>query len=205
MDLYNVSRAASEGYKVWIAAGGVGLALIWGLLPRRIATWTLAGLVLVSTLNYGRWGPRLVAEHVDTYDLIHYYLNAKYFDELGYYDLYPAIVLADYEDDGFDYPRQGNKYMAQDPHGHFFADIPHALDRGREVKSEAFTPERWAAFSYDLAYLQDLPGMNDKLWRQMLQDHGYNGTPVWTVLARPLAELTPVEQIKHLSQLDLLS
>src|SRR5688572_12124010 len=32
------------------------------------------------------------------HDMLHYYLGTKYFAELGYTDLYSAIVLADFED-----------------------------------------------------------------------------------------------------------
>ena len=201
----DVSRAVSEGIKVWIAGGGVVLALIWSWLPRKVAVGLLAILTVVSVGNYARWGPNLFQRHVDTYDVIHYYLNAKYFDELGYLDLYPAVMYADFSNDGPYFRKQGDRYMAQDEHGHFFESVrSHGVPHGREV-SQRFTPERWAEFEHDALTLQrDFPGMNDKLWRQMLQDHGYNGTPVWTMLARPLAEAVPVESIKWLCHLDTL-
>ncbi|MDP6934558.1 MAG: hypothetical protein QGG40_16665, partial [Myxococcota bacterium] len=194
----DVSRAVSEGIKIWLCLGGVGLLAAWKWLPAHWARRVLLLLVIVGGLNYARWGPRLALEQVDTYDLVHYYLNASYFDELGYYDLYPAAILADHENGGpfFD---EGRRYMAQDEEGHFFAPISHALDRGRQVRETHFTPERWDAFEHDLLVLQrEIPGMNDKLWRQMIQDHGFNGTPVWTLIAKPIAWLVPVEGVKFL-------
>ena len=69
----------------------------------------------------------------------------------------------------------------------------------------AFTPERWEAFEHDFLVLQrETKGLNDKLWRQMIQDHGFNGTPVWTVLAQPFANAVPVEAVKWLGALDVV-
>lgn len=203
MDWMDVTRAESEGIKVWIALLGLALALAWRVLPRRRAMQALAALVLVAGLNYARWGPKVPLAAVDGYDVIHYYLNARYFPELGYYDLYPAAILADHENFG-PYFEEGSKYMAQDETGHYFAPISHALARGREVKETRFTPERWRQFSHDFLYLQrSLPGLNSQLWRQLIQDHGFNGTLVWTLQASPFAQL-PVEWIKALGYLDVV-
>ncbi len=199
----DVSRAVSEGYKIWIALGGVGLALGWRFLPVRAARGLLVALTVLAGLNYARWGPKVAVEQVDTYDVIHYYLNARYFDELGYYDLYPAILLADHEGNG-PYFDEGSKYMAQDPAGHAMKPIDHGIARGQVVKASRFTPERWRAFAHDALYLQrNVRGLNAELWRQLLQDHGYNGTTVWTMVARPFAWAVPVESIKLLGYLDV--
>src|SRR5438105_3980804 len=133
-----VSRGVSEVIKIWIALGGVGLAIAWAFLPRRAAMGILGALTLFAGLNYARWGTRVPFERVDTYDLIHYYLNAKYFEELGYYDLYPAIILADHENFG-PYYDEGTKFMDQDDSGHHVRPIALALDEGQVVKQK-FTP-----------------------------------------------------------------
>ena len=106
----DISRAVSEAWKVWIALGGLGLAALWTFLPRRLAPALLVGLVVVSGANYVRLGPKVPFERVDTYDFIHYYLNAKYYDQLGYFDLYPACILADHENYGPFY-KEGGRYM----------------------------------------------------------------------------------------------
>lgn len=202
-DLVNGGREASEALKVLLLLLAGLLALAWHRLPLRRAQALLLVLVVLTTLNYARWGPKLITQRVDPYDLVHYYLNARYFDELGYYDLYPAAILADHLNDG---PRfqEGPRYMAQNEAGHGFRPIAHALERGAWVRDNRFTPESWDAFTHDFLYLQrETPGFTDKIWRDMIQDHGYNGTPVWTVMARPLAQLVPVESIKLLGYLDL--
>ena len=201
--LYNCSRAVSESLKVLILPFAIALALAWRAIPDRLAVRVLGVLVVLTTLNYARWGERTVFEKIDTYDLSHYYLNSKYFDELGYYDLYPAMMLADYSNDGPHF-QDGSRYMAQNAAGHGMKPISHALKRGEWVKENQFTPERWEAFEHDSLYLQrELKGFTSKLWRQMIQDHGYNGTPPWTTIARPLASIVPVESIKLLGFVDL--
>ncbi len=198
-------RDESEAWKVVLGILAVGLGIGWRWLPRRLGLGLLGTLAVVSTLNYARFDPELVTEKYDTYDLMHYYLNAKYFDELGYYDLYPACMLADLENDGPYFKKQGAIYMAQNEAGHGRRPISHGIERGQKVRATRFTPERWTAFEHDFLVLQRTgPSMNDKLWRQMIIDHGYNGTPTWTLLARPLAEWVPVEHVKLLGYIDLV-
>ena len=199
----DVSRAVTEGIKIWLVVGAIGLALAWRWLPLRAGRGLLIALTLTAGLNYNRWGPDLALRHYDAYDLIHYYLNAKYFEELGYYDLYPAAILADHSNGG-PFFKEGSRYMDQDAEGHELRSIDTALARGRLAR-QRFTAERWDAFEHDLLYLQREPGnLSDNLWRQMIQDHGYNGTPVWTVIARPLTQVVPVEHLKWLCSIDLV-
>jgi hypothetical protein len=210
----DVSRSVTEFYKIWLAGGAVVLALAWGFLPRNISRQALAALVALSAFNYARWGPELLTTRLDAYDMLHYYVNAKYFDELGYLDLYPAVLLVDHEHDGpfFD---EGTTYLAQDETGHHLQPISHAVDRGKVVR-ERFTPERWTQFEHDVLYLQRTIGcreknrkgkcvreIDDELWRQLINDHGFNGTTVWTLLAKPFT-LVPVEYIKLLGYLDIV-
>jgi hypothetical protein len=203
-DFWNVSRTVTEGYKVWLAFGGVALALAWPRLKAQLAMQLLVALSLLSVANYARWGEESLLKKVDTYDLIHYYLNAKYFDELGYYDLYPACILADHDNKG-PYFEEGKQYMAQSDAGHSFEPIAHAVVRGRIVRDTRFTPDRWRDFQHDFLHLQrEVYGMNSKLWRQMIQDHGFNGTLPWLLVAQPMATLVPVERVKWLGQLDTL-
>jgi len=202
----HMSRGQTEAWKVLIAVAGIALAATWRWLPKKVGPGLLAVLALWSTLNYARYDDRTVFEKYDTYDLMHYYLNAKYFDELGYYDLYPACLLADIDNNGPHYKKQGRLYMAQNQAGHGRMPIEHGIERGQVVREKKFTAERWDAFEHDFLTLQRSgpSQMNDKLWRQMIIDHGYNGTPAWTVMAHPFAELVPVESIKLLGYLDLV-
>ncbi|MEZ4319032.1 MAG: hypothetical protein R3F61_16070 [Myxococcota bacterium] len=203
----NVSRGVTEAHKVYIAGGALILLMAWPTLvklSKEVATGLLVLLALVSTANYLRWGPELISERVDSYDVIHYYLNAKYFDELGYLDLYPACLLADADNGGPFFKKQGNRYMAQDENGHHYETVAQGIARGRAVRDSKFTPERWKQFEHDFLFLQrEGTPMGNSLWNDMIQDHGFNGTPVWTLLARPFAAHVPVESIKMLGFLDV--
>ena len=211
------SRNVTEGWKIWFALAAMVVVAGWRLFEERPRQLFLGLLAVLCLLNYGRWGARSTVERIDAYDMVHYYLNTKYMDELGYLDLYPCAILADHENEGPRFPEQGPIYMAQDASGHQLQPIGHALARGREVRQNKFTPERWAQFEHDFLFLQrDVrgftpwhqpknipPAFNNQLWRQMIQDHGFNGTPAWTFIARPLASVVPVEAIKLLGFLDL--
>ncbi len=213
----NVSRTVTEAYKVYLAGGGLLLALLWTWIPRKYAIQMLVALTVISGLNYMRWGLESSTVRLDAYDVMHYYVNAKYFDELGYLDLYPAVILVDHENDG-PFFEAGPVYLAQDESGHNRRPMRHALARGQAVKDAEFTPERWEQFSHDVLYLQRTIGcrerkrsnsskcareFDDKMWRQMIQDHGFNGTVVWTMVAEPITTMVPVEAVKLLGYLDV--
>ncbi len=150
---------------------------------------------VVAGANYLRWGPQLLFGNTDNYDLFHYYLNSKYFDELGYFDLYPAGILVDHENQGPLFPRATSTWP-RTSRATSGSPISHALERGEIVK-EKFTPERWAEFTHDALALQREKGQFDGgLWKQMIQDHGFNGTPAWVALAKPLASVVPIEYRK---------
>ena len=66
----------------------------------------------------------------------------------------------------------------------------------------AFSPARWEAFKTDIARFREILGPD---WRRVLLDHGYNPTPIWTLIGRPLTGLFPVEtgSLWILARLDL--
>jgi hypothetical protein len=201
-EIPDIARSTSEALKVWLALAGIGLLLVWNVLQPTRRRWVLVALVVISGANYLRFGGWLLFKNTDNYDLFHYYLNSKYFDELGYYDLYPAGMLVDHENKGPFLP-EGDKYLAQDESGHHWRPIEHALERGRVVK-EKFTPERWEQFTHDALVLQREKGQFDGgLWKQMIQDHGFNGTPAWVAEAKPLASIVPIEYKKLLCSIDV--
>lgn len=213
----DLSRTITEGYKIWIAGAAALLALLWGVLPVAWRRQLLVATLLIAAVNYARWGTDLLATRLDAYDLLHYYVNAKYIDELGYLDLYPAVILVDHDNDGPFFKRQGPVYMAQDASGHHLEPVAHAVARGKKVREEKFTPERWKAFEHDVLYLQRTLGCRDKnkkgecirelsdeLWEQLINDHGFNGTTGWTLFAEPVARVVPVESLKLLGYLDLV-
>ena len=198
----DVSRAATEAIKIWLALGGVALVFVSMRLSKPACTRVLLALTVVASLNYVRWGPKTVSERVDSYDLMHYYLAARYFDELGYYDLYPAALLVDEEQGRYD--RRIRKCRLQDERGYHVVPVRKCVERGRTVRDERFGEARWHAFEHDFLYLQRESKMSRALWREMIHDRGFNATPAWITLMQPLVAAVPVEAIKWLCWLDVL-
>ncbi len=175
----------------------------FGLNAAQVFFAALALLALLGTLNYNQYSSRVALRSYDNYDLLHYYISAKYFDELGYFDLLPALIVAD-DESGAWCEGQVSKYMAQDESDYSRQPLRHALDQRARVKAK-FTPERWKQFVHDATFLQRRNTLlNCKLWRELLIDHGFNGTPTWVLVARPIANLIPVESMKLATWLDFL-
>lgn len=213
-----MSRTDTEEIKVYLALAAAALAVLsWVveryLKPREgaVGVWSgrtmrllLACLMVGSALNYSRYHPTYVwGERVDAYDLSHYYLNAKYFEELSYHGLYPAIILADNETGGPYFNSHHPLFQRQDPDtGEYYFQEYNAFvadtTEHAEIR-ETFGPEKWAQFKHDFIYLQrEVIGFTPSTWEQMLWDHGFNGAPSWVLFAQPLAQITPVESIKVL-------
>lgn len=155
-----------------------------------------------STINYNRFNTDLIVEGYDEYDLLHYYVNAKYFDELGYFRLLPALIVAS-DEAGPWCTGRAPIYLAQDEQDYQTRSIQHALAKREEIKSH-FSTERWEQFTHDATYIQrKSKRLKCFLWRQLLQDHGFNGTPSWVLAARPITQIVPVESIKYATLVDL--
>jgi hypothetical protein len=160
-------------------------------------------LALLGTLNYNQYSSRVALKSYDNYDLLHYYVSAKYFDELGYFNLLPALIVAD-DERGAWCEGQVSRYMAQDENDYSRQPLRHALDQRTDIKAR-FTPERWRQFVHDVTFLQRKNTLlNCKLWRELLIDHGFNGTPTWVLIARPIAGAIPVEWMKFATALDFI-
>lgn len=197
---FSLSPHDASGLKIYIIASAALVALFWVRLPQHVRLVLLTVLAVTASLNYYRWGPRSLYEKVDVYDVIHYYLGAKYYPELGYEGLYPALILVDH-DNG---PKTGQlkRYRAQTAAGYEFRPVEDALERGRELRETRFTEERWRSFEHDSLVLSRDIGISNASWRKLLLDLGFNGSPFWAALARPLVELVPVESVKYLCLLD---
>lgn len=219
--MQQLSREDTEQIKVFLAAVAMLLPIATYLWHRyaepranALSRWLRAGLdgvlallVLGSFLNYSRLDFEYVwKERVDTYDLCHYYLNAKYYEELKYYGLYPAIVLADLEA-GPHFARRTTFFQAQDEHDYYFVEYKDFDQDAAWHKRihDSFGQLRWLEFQHDFTTLQrDMKGFTSRTWNEMLVDHGYNGSPAWTLLAAPIARLVPVESVKWLGYIDVL-
>jgi hypothetical protein len=161
---------------------------------RGLALGVLATLGFASAYGFFAW------RHpggVQTHDFYHYYLNAKYFPELGYFDLYKCTVAALAEE-------------GRGPQQARIRDLRSFLER-TDVDTaalgarcdETFSPERWQAFRADLRWFDSV--FIGGQWKKVLKDQGYNASPVWTLVGRPVASVFPAEDgpMRVLARLDL--
>jgi hypothetical protein len=197
--------------KAWIAIAVVVVLVTRAVLRRRsartgVATPTgariergsTAALVLLAVLSVGNYfgfslSPIVGQTQISGYDLLHYYLNAKYFDELGYVHLYEAVVTAD--DEGARRFRRWRFKQVRDLDTSEMISIGQVRAKATETRAR-FTRERWAEFKEDFRFLQGTIPKGQQL--SLLGDHGYNGTPLVQTIAGPLTNLVPVQRVKWL-------
>ena len=167
----------------------------------------MAALALVGYTNfldfhdYGKYGKHLYHYH----DIYHYYLGAKYYQELRYDRLYDCtyVALQDIAAEGIAVPNIVAIRSLQN------ADESYqAADRVVENRARctaAMAPARWQSFKHDLKTFLG-QGWQTEWWRVMLFDLGFNPPPSWAVFASPLANLVPLGpwSLELLPLLDLL-
>jgi hypothetical protein len=171
--------------------------------PKTHSSGTTVAIGLAVVLSFGVFhnlGTMRAGTFVHYADMFHYYLGAKYFKELGYFELYNAVIIADAE--------QGNE-LARLP---FYTDLrtyqnaprEKALEQTVRVKG-VFSEERWVEFKDDVAYFkQATGGPSSPGVIFLLMDHGYNGSPISTFILGVIANIVPVAQLSLLASLDVL-
>jgi hypothetical protein len=148
--------------------------------------------------NFGE--PHSDGTYVHYGDVFHSYLGAKYFKELGYYELYNAVIVADTEQDNA---------LARLP---FYTDLRTYQNTQREIAlknidrvKKLFSTKRWNAFKYDVSFFKKATGMPRSPGLFVLvMDHGYNASPVSAFVLSILTNLIPVTQVRLLALLDVL-
>ncbi len=214
---------------IWLAAVAGGLAAaswiesgIWRavlafatlgvfLVPKSRLVWAgrfgdprthLVALLAVASLAQAA-GPDLwrfvSSSEVRVWNVYHYYLGAKYFNELGYYDLYDATLAADRESENawrrIDKVRNLRTYEVES----------RAVVEARYRPKDHFSEARWQTFKGDVTALQaNNPG---SFWSGIFRDRGYNPSPFWTVLGEALTSRVSAANpllLKLLCSLDLL-
>ncbi len=154
--------------------------------------WRRAGLViaLMVVAAGGFWvqshkhvkelGTR---DQLYVWGLYHYYMGAKYFDELGYTHLYEQSLVADAE--GAD--RLSQIQTIRDLETYGFVDAGPVREGAR---LDSWSDERWEEFKADLQYITRARGKN--YWKGPLRDRGYNPSPAWHAVGGTLARLLPI-------------
>jgi hypothetical protein len=210
-------RGLGPPYVAWggnwllpLAAAALALAVpwLWSGRPARDAArrrglrraWWVAAFVVAATsvasyFDFLHWPYR---RYVNPYEHFHYYLGAKYAPELGYDGLYEAALVADAETGRLYRPANG---ALRDLSSNLLVPVPSVLAEAERVRAR-FPAERWREFVGDVAVFRDRLGPTR--WNAVLQDRGYNATPWWTAMARPLTRLAPASDPTRLLALALL-
>lgn len=178
--------------KAVIGGAGIPMALLccWlarrgGRKPKMAAMAVLAVLALCAVASYFEFGYLRFGRYLNPHDVFHYYIGAKYSPEVDYADLYRAVLVADMEGRAL---YKSPKIRNLDTHG--YEDVAGVLAHAAQYK-ERFTPERWAEFKKDIQFFE--LAVPTSKWNQVLQDKGYNATPVWNAIARFLTRFAPTD------------
>ena len=122
-------------------------------------------------------------------DIYHYYLGAKFAPELRYENLIRCQLAADSED-GFRQV-QLTRRLTRDLQSNELVPTSQVLAEAEQCTSR-FSKDRWAKFKLDNAWFRmHMPPM---AWLAIGTDHGYNASPAFAVLGRPLSSLGPMSE-----------
>lgn len=203
------ATVAEKGFDskwTWFALLAAALALGWlarcAVRGRRGEPWQRAverGVLVavifaggMSWINYGTFHGTRAIHYWDTF---HYYMGGKYFAENGYELLYHCSAIAEVDDGR---RKEFDERQIRDLRDNTLGDaVPH-LERV-QVCRDAFGPERWAAYQQDLRLFRSY--MGSSWWAKMFKDHGFNASPVWIMVGRPItnigwdAHLPPAELV----------
>ena len=167
-------------------------------LPRH-RRWVLRGvfavLICIGAGRYFEYDLRNLTETVDFYDLTFYYLNSKYYHELGYTGLPEAILVAD----AGSARRLQHVTRYRELETYRVVSTRRALARSEAIRAR-FGKARFRQFTRDVEYISahNLP------WQYLFNDHGYNPPPTWTVVGRLLSTHVPLWHAKWITSVDLL-
>ncbi len=175
--------------KGWAAAVGtlVLLAFMLWRRPPTFARYVLNGsLALCGLFAFASWW-NVGHYHFDHFEHVwehyHYYMGAKYAPELRFSRLYECTAVADMSD--------GLKARVKKRKMRDLGETNQLGSTDRIVAdpkrcTDHFTPERWEAFRADIRFFRGR--FSRDRWDESQGDHGYNGTPVWGILGRAIAD-----------------
>ncbi|MFV8751410.1 hypothetical protein ACNOYE_12770 [Nannocystaceae bacterium ST9] len=160
-------------------------------------TIALVVAALASSLNYF-YAERNNGVWLHRWDAFHTVIGAKYFDELGYFDLYECAYAID---------QQGPRHFRAVGEIRDLRNrdmVPHAELIADNDCVERFTPERLEQFRHDLDEFGKFS--NTGMWKDLFKDKGFNGTPFYLWVTKTLVSRVDVglESIRRLAYVDVV-
>lgn len=167
-----------------ITTGSLVITLLAVVLPtiavflvgRKRGRWIMLMAIVLAVAIYGQQRNRFERR---LWHNFHYYLNSKYYDELGYDQLYNCATAA--------LPnRWGSFYRDLSTYGYVYgaAQVP--------TCRADFSEARWQAFVADVEWIQGRETSYPEMWSFILLDKGYNGSPPYTAVVGWLANQAPL-------------
>lgn len=162
--------------------------LLWGVV-------TLAGVA-------SWWGLPPDTSKLHTWDLYHYYIGTKYFEELRYTGIYNCSLKAEGELLAASGSVNSTTTSVRDLASNTFISGAEALERSTQC-FERFTPERWRDFVADISWFSARMG---ERWKTVFHDHGYNPSPFWVWIAKRALPVGAVndEALLWIARLDIV-
>jgi hypothetical protein len=164
---------------LWLIAPRLGVR--WARDPRHDLVFLAFAAAISVTLHLNFFAFHGLGVYVHPHDLGHYYLGSKYFRELGYGTLYPAVLQVEREASTL------GVTLARDPATGELKPAELFEAPGLEAKRR-FSPDRWEAFRRDVSFFRSAMG---EQWASFTLDHGFNATPAWVAIGGPLAQRVP--------------
>lgn len=161
----------------------------------------IAVLFLCAILAFGtffRFGQGIHGHFLHYHDISHYYWGAKYADELGYFNMYRCIVIAEAEayaeGRGQKLPKKMRERKIRVLEDYSFRTLEDIVQDPLEVRTckDRFTEERWKEFKLDIDTFYDVQHHN--IYYDRCNDMGYNGSPVWGMVAGRIANWVPISK-----------
>lgn len=143
-----------------------------GLVIALSGGWVAAGVGTGRSLLIHQW------------EQFHFYLGAKYQAEVGWFNLYKAVIIADRETIN----TLANLPTTRDLSTFETISVADALKDADAVKGH-FSPQRWQEFRADWVQMSGLWRID---WTRIINDHGNSNSPAWSIIAAPLTRLTPL-------------
>lgn len=204
---FDYTEEKANVFKIGFAVGVV-LLVLWGMKleergrgkhrrrERRAALALLGILGVAGWFNYGKFH---AGTFVHVWEHYHYYVGAKYLPELHYARLYECSAIAESELRGVD--RVARRPMRDIADTNLIGPTDDILAHPERCKSH-FTAARWESFKTDVAFF--MKRMGDSQWERSQKDHGYNGTPWWSIGGTVLANLVGPASDRTMNLLGLL-
>jgi Glycosyltransferase family 87 len=166
--------------------------------PRAVKSLAVVLSAVVCCAFVALGHQRQAIELVHPWEQFHFYLGAKYQREVGWFHLYPAVLLADRESahrlDAVTKIRRIEDFEE--------VSVEQALADNVNIR-QAFSEERWQQFKRDWTTMSDTWSLN---WGNTLLDHGNSNSPAWSLLAHPIASLIGLstQNQSYLGWIDML-